>query len=697
MPETSHERIGPYESWAYGLGAAYLFGSGAALESRHIAAVASLPDGCSPLHGISGPRRLKGQRLWVPTLWSGATAVDGVRFWPVILESGADPAAPGGNTGLDGLVRRLDGLAKASRPAAVRGRKARAPDETGFRLNLPMPAGTVDPDFNAGRIDRRLKKTKPAKPKVVVAVIEDGLAFAHRNLRTADGARSRVAFCWLQSAALAPQPDRRTVLFGREFLGVDIDETLKQAGGDEDLFYRLAGARTQAGGRGASIDRRGSHGAHVLDLAAGLGAGDVDEVAVIAVQLPELLTLDTSGFGKDAFILSALHYIFERTDRIAAAHDLASLPLVVNFSYGFTGGPHGGRDRLERAVRALVGQRAARQPTHLVMPAGNTFHSRLYGEISPAMLKARGGGTDTFSIPWRIQPADRTSNYLEIWLPKGATPGTLSIDVRLGGAHLAQGPWSPGTPTMFARRPLSCNGQAIGEVSIERYPIGGEGCLWRLLVALAPSEPADPSLPAGPSGLAGVTLAGIEQVLRHGPIRCRIQRDNDPFGYVRGARQSYFDDAHDVRQRPDGAPAGDENPVDAFVRREGSLNGLATHDRVSVVGGFVATSRQPSTYSAAPLPEAPDVDFSAPSDRSPALNGVAAAGTRSGAVIALDGTSVAAPRIARALALSYVARPELAKAPTVDAARVLAGRIDTAPAAPASQRRRLGRRLAAQS
>ncbi len=49
-------------------------------------------------------------------------------------------------------------------------------------------------------------------------------------------------------------------------------------------------------------------------------------------------------------MLGALHYIFDRADRLAARllGDGSGFPLVINFSFGFTGGPHGGRDRLER-------------------------------------------------------------------------------------------------------------------------------------------------------------------------------------------------------------------------------------------------------------------------------------------------------------------------------------------------------------
>ncbi|HRJ68305.1 MAG TPA: S8 family serine peptidase [Beijerinckiaceae bacterium] len=681
MPSPKREVTGAYEAWAYGIGAPHVFGTSQAREAPFIAALAALPAGMRPEALAKGTRRDTQRRVLVPQLWNGAHADGDVAFWPVILEAASRVA------GANGLVDTYAG--------ALRGTKGLR-EETGLRLNMPVPSRAVDTAYDPRRIERRLGQHPPAKPKVVVAVIEDGIPFAHKALRSADGERSRVAFCWMQSASTAETAAQRTVLFGREFLAPDIDALLTMAGGDEDLFYDLAGARTENAYPYATLDRRGSHGSHVTGLAAGQDGAAMDDVAVIAVQLPEPLTLDTAGVGKDAFILSALHYIFDRTDRLAGAHGIDRLPLVVNFSYGFTGGPHGGRDRLERAIRTLVAKRAATQPTHLVMPAGNTFHARLYGEISAAMLSARGHKPDAFTIPWRIQPGDRTSNYLELWLPDRASPAGVTIDVALPGGSEHDLSWTLGDGERLATRPLKSRGRDVGEASIERYGIGSGASLWRLLLAIGPTEPTDPLAPAAPAGLVRIGLSGIGAVLACGPICCRIQRDTDPFGYQRGARQSYLDDPYDGVLRANGAPADAENPPAAFVRRFGTLNGLATHDRVTVVGGFVGQTRKPSVYASGPSFASPGLPFSAPSDSNPVLRGVPGHGTRSGAVIRMDGTSVAAPQIARALARRYVEQPELADKLTASIGYLIGGSLES-PASSASQtpqdRQRLGRRL----
>jgi hypothetical protein len=180
-----------------------------------------------------------------------------------------------------------------------------------------------------------------------------------------------------------------------------------------------------------------------------------------------------------------------------------------------------------------------------------------------------------------------------------------------------------------------------------------------MVIALAPTEPDDPTAPTARPGLWRVRLQNIGAVTQAGPISCRIQRDNDPFGYARGARQSYFDDHLDEPFEPPGRRARGDNDKGVFVRRFGTLNGLATHDAVTVVGGCVAASEQPADYSSAGLadldPGAPgSVHYSAPSETSSAIAAILAGGTRSGAVFRMAGTSTAAPQVSRRLAIGYL-------------------------------------------
>ncbi|HEX8167375.1 MAG TPA: S8 family serine peptidase [Beijerinckiaceae bacterium] len=694
MPEASKEVIGPYEQWVLRTGARYTFANPRNRRTPYLMAMAELPAGSRPADIAQSARAIGGApgeaRIHLPTMWAGEVGPAGQAksgeplFCPLALElaegSDAIGAALEAVASLRTQLSKSAGAPKDPNPPAGGDRVSPA-SASALLLNTYIPETTFnrgfDPDAIATRYPKDSKRGRP--PAVIMAVIDDGIPFAHRNLRDRDGA-SRVEFCWLQGGdAVDPKKEPQTVLFGREYTGEDITAAIARFGGDEDALYRGMGAVERGPYPGATIDRFGSHGAHVIAAAAGhrhgsaspalpVGPeGDLDSVCVIAVQLPAPTTLDTVGFGKDAFVLSAFHYIFDRADRIAERYlgEGAKLPLIINFSYGFSGGPHNGCERLERALNGLIRRRGF-ETTHLVMPAGNDFLNALHGAVSQARLKKgdRAGSVDEFEIPWRIQPTDRTSNYLEIWLPEGTTPqGIVMTITDPRGRQAYRGSIaSLDEPVRHEdiKDSTQAHDAAIGLVSLEFYRTGQDKGLWRFFVALAPTEPEDPAQPGASAGLWKIKLENLGQVTGDGKtISCRIQRDHDPFGYSRGARQSYFHDLLDERFDDKGQWTRRENPDEPFVRRLGTLNGLATHDAVTVVGGCIADSSEPAEYSSAgPDPSAllavGTVHYSAPSETSRVLPGVVAGGTRSGSAFRLSGTSTAAPQVSRALAVAYL-------------------------------------------
>jgi hypothetical protein len=662
---------GAYEEWTFGRGAAYANLEIPLSAARFIVALVGLPPRAAPGEltcevdlgqGDDGEPRTA--RILLPVIWRGLAAHQAqTTYWPALL----DFSDPCGREALEvsHINRTLHTLSHPVRRALAAGGDEGGPS---FRLNMPVRAESVStsateqPPYTAD--PALMAKLDSGGRPVIMAVIDDGIPFAHRNFRDGSGQGTRIEFCWLQSSDTAANGD---VLFGREFTRDTINALVQDHGSDEDAIYLKAGAVEAGLQRTSTIDHFASHGAHVLDAAAGLrddGAeADLDLLRIIAVQLPAAITADTSGFRKDAFVISALHYIFERADRFAAAclgDAAAPLPLVINFSYGFTGGPHDGTGTLEVAVSQLIAARQAQgKPTTLVMPSGNSFGERLNGDILPGKLNTGAA----FPIPWRVQPNDHTSSYLEIWLPAAgsATDFALHVTDPNGAACLRPGPltFTPategaGSASPALSRDLLYDGQPIGRCMIARY-----NSHWtRILIALAPTEPDDPSLPAAPSGLWTIGLAKTGGADLQASVGCRIQRDNDPFGYTRGGRQSYFDDPLDQRFTDDGAPSRIENPPAAFVRRFGTLNGIATHGHVTVVSGCYGDTGRATEYGAAGPSRPPgaaagpgDVRNAVVSDDSTALRGVLAAGTRTGSVARLSGTSVAAPQVARFLAI----------------------------------------------
>ena len=149
----------------------------------------------------------------------------------------------------------------------------------------------------------RTARASAKKQITVIAVIDDGLAFANRNFRDKSGRRTRVEFCWLQSVKIDKKPDKPSVLFGREYTREQIDKLIECHGDDEDALYREAGATDDTDKYGSLLNRHATHGAHVMDLATGYaperGERPPEEIRIIAVQLPNMVTVDTSGVRKD--------------------------------------------------------------------------------------------------------------------------------------------------------------------------------------------------------------------------------------------------------------------------------------------------------------------------------------------------------------------------------------------------------------
>lgn len=695
VAESLKSVVGPYESWLFAAETAKFAGEDAALgKGDQIVALAEI----DPRHWLAddgqgaGPGMINigneiaaavggdllplKPQIWRPMVEAArkglAVAPHGAAslFLPLVLRSTVDPDSPEQGhvwANLDGRLSTLLAFGDMSTFSALPRPRPQLTPEPGLRLNGKLLRGSFDESYAANPKppgitgETRTRNLAGRSPICLLAVIDDGLAFAHPTLLDGQG-QPRMECCWLQSATPAPN-GKGTVLFGRELLRQDIATLVQECHGDEDRLYRAAGQF--AGTHGPHpLAGRASHGAHVLSLAAGRRPGDdgdaLDRIRLIGVELPPALVTDTVGFGKDAYVLAAFHYIFDRADRIAKAYGVERLPLVINFSFGFTGGPHDGTDRLEAAVQAMIEARGP-EITELVMPAGNHFQARLHGVVTAKAGDAEG----RFTIPWRVQPDDRTSNYLEVWYPaeRAARPGQPVIRNPAGRqAELVPMPGASASATQTIWT-ITHDGTAtsttIGQVSLDRF----RGNRWRLMVILAPTDAAGAGWLPAPAGTWQITINAGEAGA--GEITCRIQRDQTVRSVRRHGRQSYFDHPGDKVFGPDDQPL-DHDAQSLFVRRFGTLNGLSTQPHCTVVAGFrnVAAKgrRLPARYSSAGAVGArttggAHVDMAAASDTSPARPGIRCAGSRAGATGRLSGTSAASPQAARVRAFGHVTLP----------------------------------------
>jgi hypothetical protein len=472
---------------------------------------------------------------------------------------------------------------------------------------------------------------------VVIGIIDDGLAFAHRRFRKRDGS-ARVEFFWTQDGSSAGVPGPG---YGKEFSKSQIDVWLEKAspGGmlDEDRVYQIAEYR--------GVTQRAAHGTHIMDLACGEDPQELDlnTPRIVCVQLPK--RPNRGGTPLAVHLLDGVRYIIDRADRIARANnDGKPAPVVVNLSYGNIAGPHDGSSTLEKAIDQLITMRQKACPFSVVIPSGNSHLSRCH-----ATFTAPKAG---FDLKWRIMPDCRTPSFLEIWLPKDAGNKAVSVEVTLptgetiGG--VAEGhacKWQPGTDVL-------CTAVYLNRVA------NGDGNM--ILIAVAPTSWTGQNRDVAPSGIWNIRVRSTSEKPLSG-INAWIQRNDRVFGGLPYGRQSRFEDPLYVRldragreiTEDDKDAAGqviNDNRKKSYIRREGTINAIATGERTIVIGAYRRSDGAAAPYSAAGFTNRQGADAMLSGDDTPIYKGIRAAGTRSGSSVVVEGTSVAAPQMTRWIA-----------------------------------------------
>lgn len=501
----------------------------------------------------------------------------------------------------------------------------------------------------------------------VLGVIDGGLAVANATFRRDQGCgATRVQYFWRQDnyyggpwpgqathghrevpldpARAGPIPD--DMGYGHELTGAAINEAIAQFTHNGQLDEEALYAYLQMW----DLSRPVNHGTHVTSLAAGAVLplnpqhDEASRVNLVAVQLDWSNVLDTSGGAMNVSVLDGLMFILARCAE--------SAQVVVNISWGTLAGPHDGSSILEAAMDQLIDLRDGH--LQIAVPAGNAYQSRTHANVT-----LQPG--QSLPLNWRVQPDDHTESFLELWLQDGAEGVEIAVQppghaqplpaVRMGQSGLWMGGHHP-------------HGPDAEPVCALIYPtssaLGTQGTC--ALLALAPTFSHRATVTTAPFGRWQVTLTN------HGEnavtLDAYIERDDVALGQSTGAKQSYFeDDLYDTSGNLEAWVDHPDNPTP--IRRSGTFNSLSTGQRTVSVGGTrrEADPTSPVGPFALYSPQKPDPDAGRPQrpgvkkvpdtlkpcDDNSALWGVLGAGSLSGSVVRLAGTSSSSPKLARDL------------------------------------------------
>jgi len=251
----------------------------------------------------------------------------------------------------------------------------------------------------------------------VVGVIDYGCDFAHKNFRNADGT-TRLLSLWDQDGpATAASPHG----YGRVHSAADINLALQQANPYAALGYSPEPVNPNS---------TGTHGTHVLDIAAGNGHGSgtpgmapAADIIFVDVSHADIafqgVPVVGQSFGDSLRLLEALVYIFDQA---------GTRPCVINISLGTNGGPHDGTTLVEQGIDSRLRAVPNRAVT---LAASNSFTDGIHA----AGTVVQGQSVD---LRWELLTTPTSDVELEVWYagtdrftvdlvgPNGATLATVA-------------------------------------------------------------------------------------------------------------------------------------------------------------------------------------------------------------------------------------------------------------------------------
>ncbi|KNG92750.1 hypothetical protein [Pseudaestuariivita atlantica] len=625
---------------------------------------------------------------------------------------------------------------------------------------VPLPDAVANEkiphdDWDFSKIEHRLPGDIPADT-VIVGILDTGIALSHMGTNISPG-KTRIISSWQQGAAMrwesvANLADDTTeyqqsepwLPCGREVFSGEINAALEAFGDaqgvvDEEAFnraLRISSPDLIMGNR--DLEMATAHGTHTLSLAAGMDHENTtreerERQRIIAVNLPAQFSHGSGGNFLPYFAVYGVDRILYLADALwlkntpdPDSHAVRGYPIVINFSYGMMAGPKDGYHTIELALKNLFEDRKKQakagqtmSPVRIMMPVGNDNLLRgaastvLAAEGTPFGLNNNLKARERITVPWRIQPADSTANFVEIWseakpcadfyamLERVEVFVTPPGREKLRITDLSANAYSDLAD--YARvyvRHVAIDPNTGPTIHVQEAGTKNPNARFRLaiLVCVAPTTLDLPDAPLAPAGewTVEVKYDGPETV----DFTLYIQSDQSAVVTSKTGKRSYFDHEnyrshmtehhHDHREET-GAVADtysfdeDKCPEDndnwyqyGPVQRRGTHNAISSlsDPEMIAIGSFDDSSGYPTSYSAT-TDGNPQLDYdsksareitakypknngrkfltvSYPGENAPSLFGLLGAGSRDGSVIGSRGTSMSTALATREAANAFM-------------------------------------------
>ncbi len=258
----------------------------------------------------------------------------------------------------------------------------------------------------------------------VVGIVDVGVDYRHGVFRKPDKT-TRILALWDQS--IQPRqdlgeksPDGFT--HGVEYLPDKINQALAAADDDFDSALEIV----------RSVDRVG-HGTGVAGIAVGDGSqagtsddrGNCEPAFTFVGVAPEAELIVVKFIRKPAEsmgskrtdLIQAFDYIFKHKAVLDPNTGLPR-PVVVNFSHGDHLGAHDGTSNLEEALEGLVNEKSGRV---IVKSAGNDGGKKRHAQGTV------GAGSAVENLSFEVQPDDHTASQIELWYPGSSSLGIMLL------------------------------------------------------------------------------------------------------------------------------------------------------------------------------------------------------------------------------------------------------------------------------